>query len=131
MAFSQTERSRILYYLGYSVFEDDGPAIRALNSLDTKEAVAGPIVRDLLSKMDDVDREIHETIPLAAAVEDGSVKIRAHYTLDHLRRMGRGYVNRLARFLKISVSGDVFASSSNASDGDGFYAGDPSEKRFT
>lgn len=131
MAFSPTERSRILFYLGYSIFEDDGPAIRTLNSLDTKEAVAGPIVRDLLSKLDDVDKEMHETMALAAAVEDGSIKLRAHYTLDHLRRLGRSYVNRLARFLKISISGDIFSSSSNASNNDEFYAGDPSEKRFT
>ena len=130
MAFSDVEKSRILYFLGYSVFEDNGPAMRSINSLDSKEAVAGPIVRDLLTKLDDVDREIHETIPLSAAVEDGSVKVRAHYTLDHLRRLGRGYVNRLARFLKISIDGDVFASSSNANDNGSFYAGDPSEARF-
>ena len=131
MAFSATERSRILFYLGYSIFEDDGPAIRTLNSLDTKEAVAGPIVRDLLTKLEEVDKEIHDTMVLAAAVEDGSIKVRAHYTLDHLRRLGRSYVNRLARFLKISISGDVFSSTSNASDNGSFYAGDPSEKRFT
>lgn len=131
MAFSSEEKTRILFFLGYSIFEDDGPAIRTLNSLDSKEAAAGPIVRDLLSKLNDVDKEIHETMPLAAAVEDGSIKVRAHYTLDHLRRLGRSYVNRLARFLKISISGDVFASSSNASDNGSFYAGDPSEKRFT
>lgn len=131
MAFSAEEKTRILFFLGYSVFEDDGPAVRSLNSLDSKEAAAGPIVRDLLSKLNDVDGEIHETMPLAAAVEDGSIKVRAHYTLDHLRRLGRSYVNRLARFLKISISGDVFSSTSNASDNGEFYAGDPSEKRFT
>ena len=130
MPFTATEKGRILFFLGYSVFEDDGPAMRSLNSLDSKEPIAGPIVRDLLQKLDDVDREIHETIPLAAAVEDGSVKIRAHYTLDHLRRLGRSYVNRLARFLKISIDGDIFSSSSNASNNGEFYAGDPSESRF-
>lgn len=126
MSFSATEKSKLLFYLGYSVYEDSGPAMRSINSLDSKEAVAGPIVRDLLLKLEDVDREIHETIPLAAAVEDGTIKIRAHYTLDHLRRLGRSYVNRLARFLKISIDGDVFSSNSNASDNREFYNGDPS-----
>jgi len=121
----------MLFYLGYSVFEDNGPAMRSLNSLDSKEEVAGFIIRDLLSKMDDVAREIHETIALAAAVEDGSIKVRAHYTLEHLWRLGRSYVNQLARYTKISIDGDVFSSSSNARDGGGFYAQDPSEKRFT
>lgn len=125
MAFSSTEKTRILYFLGYSVFEDAGDAMRSINSLDSKEAVAGPIVRDLLSKLDDVDREIHETMPLAAAVEDGSVKVRAHYTLDHLRRMGRSYVNRMARFLKIPIDGDIFSSSSEVG-----MSRDPSEPRF-
>src|ERR1044071_5946095 len=124
MAFSATEKARLLYFLGYSVFEDDGAAMRSINSIDSKESVAGPIVRDLLSKLDDVDREIHETIPLAAAVEDGSVKVRAHYTLDHLRRLGRSYVTRLARFLKIPVDGDIFSSSSEVT-----MSGDPSESR--
>lgn len=120
----------MLFYLGYSVFEDNGPAMRSINSLDSKEANAGPIIRDLLGKLDDLQREIHETIPLAAAVEDGSIKVRAHYTLDHLWRIGRSYVNQLARWTKISIDGDVFSASSNARNAGEFYAGDPSEKRF-
>lgn len=131
MAFTSEEKTRLLYFLGYSVFEDDGPAMRAINSLDSKEAVAGSIVRDLLLKLDQVDQQIHETMVLAAAVEDGSIKLRAHYTLDHLWRLGRSYVNRLARYLKISIDGDVFSSSSNARNRGDFYSGDPSEKRFT
>ena len=115
-----------MFYLGYSIFEDSGDVMRAINSLDSKEALAGPIIRDLLSKLDDVDREIHETMPLAAAVEDGSVKVRAHYTLDHLRRMGRAYVHRLARFLKVTIDGDVFGSGSDIS-----LSRDPSEPRRT
>lgn len=131
MSFTAVEKSKMLFYLGYSVFEDNGPAMRGINSLDSKESVAGPIVRDLLGKMDDVAREVHETIALAAAVEDGSISVRAHYTLEHLWRLGRSYVNQLARFTKISVDGDVFSSSSNSRDRGDFYSGDPSERRFT
>lgn len=131
MSFTPTEKSKILFYLGYSMFEDNGPAMRAINSLDSKEAIAGPVIRDLLLKLDDVAREIHETIPLASAVQDGSITVRAHYTLDHLWRLGRSYVNQLARFMKVSIDGDVFSSSSNARDKGEFYSDDPSEKRWT
>jgi hypothetical protein len=130
MAFTDAEKGKILFFLGYSVFEDNGPAMRSLNSIDSVEPVAGPIVRDLLCKLEDIVREVHETMPLAAAIEDGSVKVRAHYTLDHLWRLGRSYVNQLARFLKISIDGDVFSSSSNVRDNGSFYSGDPAESRF-
>jgi hypothetical protein len=126
VAFSPPERTKLLFYLGYSIFEDSGDVMRAINSLDSKEELAGPIIRDLLLKLEDIDREIHETMTLAAAVEDGSIKVRAHYTLDHLRRMGRGYVHRLARFLKVQIDGDVFGSGSDVS-----LSRDPSEPRRT
>lgn len=86
----------------------------------------GPIVREHLDYLQTVDREIFETIPLAAAIEDGSVKIRAHYTLNHLRSLGRQYVQRLSRWTKIQIGDDVFAPSSQR---EGFFSGDPSEHR--
>lgn len=131
MAFTNEEKSKVQFYLGYSFFEDDGPAIRAINGMDQHEARIGFIVRDLLHKLDDVRDQMHKTIPLGKAIEDGSIKLRAHYTLDHLMKLGKIYCNDLARFTKIKIDGDVFSTSSNARDGDGFYAGDPSEKRFT
>lgn len=115
-----------MFYLGYSGFEDDGPAQRAINSLDSQELRMGPILRDLLDKLQHVDREIHETLPLASAIEDGSIKIRVHYTLAHLRAVGRQYVNRISRWTKIMVGSDVFSS---AGADEHFYSGDPSENR--
>jgi hypothetical protein len=120
----------MLFFLGYSVFEDDGPAMRAINSLDSKETVAGFIIRDLLSKLEDIREQVHKTIPLGKAIEDGSIKLRAHYTLDHLWRLGRSYVTQLSRYLKISVSGDVFSVGTNSRDPGSFYSGDPSERRI-
>lgn len=126
MPFSPAEKARLLFYLGYSGFEDDGPAVRALNGLDAREMAMGPIVREHLDYLQTVDREIFETIPLAAAIEDGSVKIRAHYTLNHLRQLGRQYVQRLSRWTKIQVGDDVFSAGGQR---EGFYSGDPSEHR--
>lgn len=130
MSFTPAEKTQILFFLGYSGFEDDGPAMRAVNSLDAKEATMGPIVRDVLDKLGRIDKQIMETIPLAKVIQDGSIQLRAHYTMDHLWRMGRHLVSRLARFTKIQVSGDVFSTGGSERGGDGFYSGDPSERRI-
>lgn len=129
MAFTAEEKSNILFYLGYSGFEDDGPAIRAINGLDGHETTMGPIVRDLLAKLRVVDEDIHATRPLAKAIDTGGVKPRAHYTLDHLWKLGRSYVTRLSRWTKIMVGGDVFSAGGSERDSS-FYSGDPSEHRI-
>lgn len=129
MSFTPEEKGKMLFALGYSIFEDDGPAMRAINSLDSKEAVAGPIIRSLLDKIFDVHEQLHKTIPLSKAVEDGSIKLRSHYTLDHLWRLGRSYVSQLATFTKISIFSDIFSPGGRARDASSFYSGDPSEDR--
>lgn len=130
MAFTDQEKTKILFYLGYSVFEDDGPAMRAIHSLDSKESTGGFLIRDLLIKLDNIREQIEQTIPLAKAVRDGSIELRVHYTLDHLWRMGRSYVVQLARYIKVFISGDVFSTGTNARDAKLFYSGDPSEDRI-
>lgn len=127
MPFTSTEKMQLLFYLGYSGFEDDGPAIRAINGLDSHEATMRPMIVELLDNLRKVDKEILETIPLASALEDGDIKIRAHYTLNHLRQLGRQYVGRLSRWTKIQVGEDVFSSGTTNSST--FYSGDPSEHR--
>lgn len=129
MAFTAEERANMLFYLGFSGFEDDGPAMRALNSLDSKEATMGPIVRQCLDRLQLIDRQIQETMPLAKAIKVGAEELRAHYTMDHLWRMGRSQVTRLARWTKIQINGDVFGVGGNERGGD-FYSGDPSERRI-
>lgn len=129
MAFTAQEKARLLFYLGYSGFEDDGLAIRAINGLDAKEAFMGPIVREQLDFIGLVDREIRESLPLAAALEDGSIKIRAHYTLSVQRGLGRQYVGRLSSWTKIPIGpNDVFSPS--CADPATMFSGDPSENRF-
>ncbi len=130
MSFTDVEKSKLLFYLGYSMFEDNGPAMRALHSLDSKESTAGFIIRDLLVKLDDVRTHIHATIPLGKAIQDGSIQLRAHYTLDHLNKLGRIYVNELASFTKIVIASDIFSTGTVTRDGAEFYAGDPAERRF-
>lgn len=129
MAFTQEEKTRILFYLGYSVFEDDGPAMRAINSLDSREAQGGWIIRDLLAKIEKVRCEIVESMPLASAIKDGSIEIRAHYTLGVLRDHGRAYVNDLAGFIKVAIFSDIFSPGGRPREPKDFYNGDPSEMR--
>lgn len=128
MAFSAAEKARILFYLGYSGFEDDGPAMRAVNSMDSKEATMGPMIRDILDKLEQIDLQIMETMPLAKAIQDGTIQLRAHYTMDHLWRMGRQLVSRMARWTKISVSGDVY-STGGSERSDDFQGADPNGRR--
>ncbi len=124
MAFTASEKAKILFYLGYSGFEDAGDAMRAINSMDSKESTMGPMIRSILDKLEKIDQQIMETMPLAKAIKDGSIELRAHYTIDHLWRMGRQLVSRLARWTKISVSGDVF-STGGSERSDDFQGTDP------
>jgi hypothetical protein len=128
MALSATEKTSILFWLGYSVFEDDGPAMRAIHSVDAHPQ-ADPFVREILRKLGEIDRDIHNVRPLAMAIQDGSIHLRVHYTIDNLRRLGRQQVGRLSSFLKISIFSDVFSKGSGG-DPATFYSGDPSEDRI-
>ena len=128
MAFTQQEKYTMLFYLGYSVFEDDGPAVRAINSLDAKDPPAGTIIRPILAMLVDVDQAMSQVIPLTLAIEDGSVKIRAHYAIEQQRRLGKQQVVRLSAFIKVAVAYDMF-SDTLPRKLDGFYSGDPSENR--
>lgn len=128
MAFSQNEKSRILFYLGYSVFEDDGPAMRAINSLDSVEAKARPIVQPIMDEIERIRREISQVTEVALAIEDGSVKLRGAYTLQVLRSMGVQQVGDLSGFLAVPAKRNIFAAS--LPDGASLASGDPSEARL-
>jgi len=130
MPFSDAEKAEMLFYLGYSGFEDDGPAMRAIHSLDPKEKTLGPRVRMILDRLRQIECDIHGSKDLAVAVSTGGgVQTRAHYTLDHLWRMGRSYVGQLAGWIKVMVYSDVFSSGAKTRN-PGFYSGDPSERRI-
>ncbi len=128
MAFTSVEKHRILQWLGYSVYEDDGPAMRSLNSMDSKEAVIRPLLKPILDKLQEIDDEIHGTIALSKAIKDDGIEVRAHYTLNHLRELGKQQIARLARMLKVRPcpDGDVFSSTLP---GANFYSEDPAEPR--
>lgn len=126
--FTPQEKYRILFVLGYSVFENSGPAFRGINSLDAYEDMVGSIVRDLLDKIDQVRNLIHETLPLAEATSTGGVQVRSHWTLAHHWKVGRQYVNQLATLTKIPIESDIF-SSGGAARGNATFGHDPSEAR--
>ncbi len=110
------ERLDVLFYAGYSAFEDDGPAVRAVNSVESHPEMA-PRIRLILDELRDVDRQISEVKPLAKAVKDGKIELRAAYSLDVLRDLGRQAVTRLCLFLAIRRKNDVFSSAPGNTDG--------------
>lgn len=129
---SSYEKAQALQYLGYSVFETNSAEIRAFNSLDNYP-LAGDFIRPILAKIEQIDDDLHAARPLALAIEDGSVKLRAHYTIDNLCKLGRIQVARLARFMKVAIFDDYFStgrSARNAGDTT-FQATDPSEPRIS
>jgi hypothetical protein len=129
MAFTATEKATMLFYLGRSVFEDDGPAIRAINGLDSKETTARPIIMPILTELQGIDTQLSKVRIRLQAVEDGSLKIDAAREIGQLRSLGRQAVGRLARWLKVNVPPDCDVFSASLP-GDGFFSGDPSEPRF-
>jgi hypothetical protein len=132
MGLTEQQIAYVLFYLGYSGFEDDGPAIKAINTLQSSSLAAYmiPIVVDLLQKLQDIRRDIHESRVVGEAISTGGVQTRGHYTVEHYWRIGRMYVTQLARFLKIAVYGDIFSAGGNEREPGAFYSGDPSENRI-
>lgn len=132
MAFTQLTKNQILFYLGYSAYEDDGPAVRSLNSLDAQDTKqngsVSALILPIIANLTAIDQQVQKAMPLAMAIEDGSAKVRIHYTLQNLWAMGRQMVARLAAFTKIAVAYDMF-SPTMPRKMDGFFSGDPSENR--
>lgn len=93
------EKLKVLYYLGYSVYEDDGPAMRSINSLVSKP-LAPAFIRPLLSDLDNVECEIKGLAPIALAIATGGVQTRVHYAKTYWLREGRRLVGRLSSFTK-------------------------------
>jgi len=125
---SDYEKFKALIYLGYSVFEDDGPAIRAFNSLPS-HPIAPDFIRPILDKLDQLQQDIHSVRPIAKAISTGDTETRALYTLNVLWKMGRQLVNQLSSITKVSIFSDVFSSGGAGRNPATFYSGDPSEHR--
>jgi hypothetical protein len=125
---SDFEKAKVLKYLGYSIFEDDGPAVRAINSLASKP-LAGDFIRPMLDDLDKVECEIRGLAPIALAISTGAVQTRVHYAKSYWLREGRRIVGNLSSFIKVSVFSDVFSSGAGR-DPATFYSGDPSEHRI-
>lgn len=130
MPYSPQEKTRILFYLGYSGFEDDGPAMRAINGIDGFEDRVGFLVRDLMEKIEQIRCKVHEVITLTDAVQVADIQIRPSHTLSILWRIGRQYVSQLGLLLKVSRFSDIFAPAGRVDDPPSFYSGDPSERRI-
>lgn len=127
-ALTDLEKAKVAFFLGYSVFEDDGPEVRSLNSLAARP-LAGDFIRPILDKLERIDVDIFSIRPIAKAIKDGAIELRANYTFSVLCRMGRQLVGRLSTYTKISIASDVFSRGSGVTP-ETFYSGDPSEHRI-
>lgn len=125
MAFTPLEKQQILFVLGFGMAENNGEAMRAINNLDSFEETGGVIVRQLLQKILKFNDEMEKTIPLSKVVEDGSIKLRSHYTLGHIQTLGRIAVAQLARYVKVSPAGDIFGPGGDVRDPHDFYGRSP------
>lgn len=125
MAYTPTEKQQILFVLGFGLAENNGEAMRAINNLDAFEETTGAIVRMLLNEILDYRSQMAKTIPLSKVIEDGSIKLRSHYTLGHIQTLGRISVGQLARYLKVSPAGDIFGTGGDVRDPYDFYGRSP------
>lgn len=103
------EEKKVLFYLGYSIFEDNGPAMRAINSL-ASQPLAGDFVRPLIEKLDKLREEIFQDRILSSAIATAAIQIRGHYHFSMQCRQGRQIVGQLGSFIKVSVASDVFSN---------------------
>ena len=126
---TDSEKYRCLLYLGYSIFEDDGPAVRAFNSLPS-HPLAPDFIRPILDELQSIEKEISDSKPLAKAISDGDIQLRAKYTISTLRGLGREQIQRLAAIVKVSIASDYFGAGGAARNPSTFYSGDPSERRI-
>lgn len=111
-----TQKAEILFYLGYPILEDAGPAIRALNSLDSRPEADALILAELAT-CKSLDQVIRQKVPLLAlAAQDGAIQLRGHYTLGVLQAAGRQAAGRLSSFTSIAMKHDVFSSAAPVGD---------------
>jgi hypothetical protein len=125
VAFTETEKQQILFVLGFGMAENNGEAMRAINNVDAFESTGGVIVRMLLEEVMYYRGQMRTTIPLSKMIEDGSIKLRSHYTLGHIQTLGRIAVGQLARYLKVSPAGDIFSTGGDVRDPHDFYGRSP------
>ena len=104
------QKAKILFYLGYPILEDNGPATRALNSLDTRPE-ADPIILAELQTCEAIDQTIRQKLlAISLATQDGAIQLRGAYTLGTLQAAGRQSAGRLSSFTSIPLKHDVFSS---------------------
>lgn len=127
MALSDQDKTQIRYLLGYSVLENNSDIVRAINSMDA-QSTAEPVIRGILAELAAIDASISNVKNLAVAIADGSVQLRAAYSLGVLRSMGREQVRRLALFLGVDVRNSIYSGSGETEYKGGFFA--PEQRRY-
>ena len=127
MALTDQDKTQIRYLLGYSVLENNSDIVRAINSMDA-QPTAEPVIRAILAEIAQIDASISNVKQLAVAIQDGSVQLRASYSLGVLRSMGREQVRRLALFLGVDVRNSIYSGAGETQYQGGFFT--PEHRRY-
>jgi len=127
VALTDQDKTQIRYLLGYSVLENNSDIVRAINSMDA-QPTAEPVIRAILAEIAQIDASISNVKQLAVAIQDGSVQLRASYSLGVLRSMGREQVRRLALFLGVDVRNSIYSGAGETQYQGGFFT--PEHRRY-
>ena len=114
MPFTQTQRTKIRMYLGWTEIFRQGDALEAAMDLVGAKPEAQTEVERLLGWLDELDVEVQaNTLRSAKATQVGGMQLRGAYALGTLYRHGRELVGRLARMFDVTPQGGVFGADSN------------------
>lgn len=117
MAFTETERSQIRFYLGLpDQYRDLNTVLEGQLHGDLSPQ-AEVIARDILTDLNAVDLALIDARKRLKALEVGSIKLPAGGELMELRSEGRRLCHRLASIFGVEVVEDVYSSSSGGSMG--------------
>jgi hypothetical protein len=116
MALTETERTRIRRYLGWSdrYIATDNNLQQALVSVDSRAETVTEI-RTLLARCDQLEIDIIAAQRRLKAYKVGSLELPGGDEIDKLRDMGRQWTGQLGRLLGVAARGDAWGGSLSTS----------------
>ena len=113
MAFTEAERVKIRFYLGWSArfHQGDSRLEQALNAVDNLPDTQTLIRDEMLASMDDIRLKLTDAHKRLKALKVGSIDLPQANEVAMLRSEGRRHASSLAATLGVPIRHDVFGSS--------------------
>lgn len=103
MALSDAQKELVRQYTGRSSVDEDSDLERTFASVAARPASEVTVLR-LVADCEAVDKQIRDFIlTLALATQDGSIELRAAYSLSVMQAVGRQASGRLCGCLSLSM----------------------------